>query len=67
MNLRHAPGLSAISDRYGAFLVDQYGVLHDGERLYPDAADAIAKLAAKKSRGQRPIFSERSMTRDNPK
>jgi len=27
-------GISDISDSYSAFIVDQWGVLHNGEKLY---------------------------------
>lgn len=37
-------GLSSIADRFEAFLVDQYGVIHDGAKLYPGVADAMARL-----------------------
>jgi HAD superfamily hydrolase (TIGR01459 family) len=46
MTARSANGLAEIAGRYDAFLLDQYGVLHDGERLYPGVADAIGNLAA---------------------
>jgi HAD superfamily hydrolase (TIGR01459 family) len=46
MKLWHVGGLGEIAGRYDAFLVDQYGVLHDGERLYPKVAATIARLAA---------------------
>lgn len=42
--LRHIHGLGEIVGRYDAFLVDQYGVLHDGERLYADVAATIERL-----------------------
>jgi HAD superfamily hydrolase (TIGR01459 family) len=38
------PGLGAIADRYDAFLVDQFGVLHDGRAAFPGAADALRRL-----------------------
>ena len=39
-------GLAGIAGRYDAFLLDQYGVLHDGEHLYPHVVDSVAQLAA---------------------
>jgi HAD superfamily hydrolase (TIGR01459 family) len=39
-------GLRQIADRYDCFLVDQFGVLHDGAQLYPGVADALAQLRA---------------------
>jgi HAD superfamily hydrolase (TIGR01459 family) len=46
MMFRHIEGLGEIAGRYDAFLVDQYGVLHDGERLYAEAAATIERLEA---------------------
>lgn len=41
---REVSGLSAIVDRYDTFLIDQFGVLHDGERPYPGALDCLLTL-----------------------
>jgi len=37
-------GLSEIADRYDLFLVDQWGVLHDGETPYPGAIETLRRL-----------------------
>jgi len=37
-------GLSDIADRYDFFLVDQWGVLHDGETPYPGAVETLRRL-----------------------
>jgi HAD superfamily hydrolase (TIGR01459 family) len=37
-------GVRQLTDRYDAFLVDSYGVLHDGNALYPGAADCVERL-----------------------
>ena len=37
-------GLSAVAERYRGFLVDQWGVLHDGVRPYPDALECLIRL-----------------------
>lgn len=37
-------GLSAVAMRYRGFLIDQWGVLHDGVRPYPDALDCLTRL-----------------------
>lgn len=37
-------GVAALADAHELFLVDQWGVLHDGHRLYPGAADALRGL-----------------------
>ena len=39
-------GLRQLADRYDAFLVDSYGVLHDGDALYPGSADCLERLRA---------------------
>lgn len=40
------PGVSAIADRYDAFVLDLWGVLHDGVTAYPGARDCLEKLKA---------------------
>ena len=35
-----------IADSYDAFFLDQFGVVHDGSRAYPGAAEAVKALAA---------------------
>lgn len=37
-------GLSTVSSHYEGFLIDVWGVLHDGESLYPHALDCLEKL-----------------------
>jgi HAD superfamily hydrolase (TIGR01459 family) len=37
-------GVRQLTDRYDAFLVDSYGVLHDGNALYPGSADCLERL-----------------------
>lgn len=44
MRAREIAGLGAIADRYDIFLVDQYGVLHDGQRPYAGTPDVLARL-----------------------
>jgi HAD superfamily hydrolase (TIGR01459 family) len=39
-------GLAAISARFDAAILDQWGVLHDGARAPPGAVEAIAAMAA---------------------
>ena len=41
-----APGLSAFADGYDGFILDLWGVLHDGIRPYPGALDCLDRLAA---------------------
>lgn len=37
-------GLAAIADRYDAFIVDLWGVVHDGKQPYPGVLDCFAAL-----------------------
>lgn len=37
-------GLSAVADRYDGFILDLWGVLHDGVRPYPGAVDTLRQL-----------------------
>ncbi|MFO0992757.1 MAG: TIGR01459 family HAD-type hydrolase [Hyphomicrobiales bacterium] len=36
--------LSTIADRFGGMLIDQFGVIHDGEKLYPGVLDTLENL-----------------------
>lgn len=42
-------GISDISDSYAGFIIDQWGVLHDGEKPYDGVVDCLKQL---KSRGK---------------
>lgn len=44
--LRAIDGLQEIADLYDAFILDLWGLVHDGERLYPPAADTFQRLKA---------------------
>ena len=41
---RPIDGLSSIIDDFDLFLIDQYGVLHDGIKAYPYAVNALVEL-----------------------
>lgn len=41
-------GLEKIAADYDGMLIDQFGVLHDGSKLYPGALDVLAKLHERK-------------------
>ena len=43
---RFAEGLGGIEADFDGFLVDQWGVLHDGVTAYPGARECLARLAA---------------------
>jgi HAD superfamily hydrolase (TIGR01459 family) len=58
-------GVGTFIDAYEAFLVDQWGVLHNGERPYPGAIEVLAELARRNKRvvllsnsGRRRSFNE---------
>jgi HAD superfamily hydrolase (TIGR01459 family) len=50
--MRRIAGLSDIADQFDLYLVDQYGVLHDGVAAYPGVIDGLVRL---RSRGSRVI------------
>ncbi len=50
MTLPLLGGLAAIADAYDGFILDAWGVLHDGAQPYPGVLDALAHL---KQRGKR--------------
>lgn len=37
-------GVERLAERFDSFIVDQYGVLHDGNAPYPGAVDALVRL-----------------------
>jgi len=43
-------GLAAIVDRYDGFILDLWGVLHDGVRPYPGVKDALRELRRQRKR-----------------
>jgi HAD superfamily hydrolase (TIGR01459 family) len=58
-------GLGAFIDAYEGFLVDQWGVLHNGESIYPGALEVLAELARRNKQvvlltnsGRRRSFNE---------
>ncbi|MDO9501603.1 TIGR01459 family HAD-type hydrolase [Falsiroseomonas sp.] len=46
-------GVAALADRYDGFILDLWGVVHDGRKPYPGVADALGRL---KARGKRIAF-----------
>ena len=46
-------GIAPVADRYDGFVLDLWGVVHDGRRPYPGVPEALAEL---KARGKRIIF-----------
>jgi HAD superfamily hydrolase (TIGR01459 family) len=43
-------GLSVIADRYDGYILDLWGVLHDGVRPYPGVVDALRELKRRRKR-----------------
>lgn len=46
MTLNSITSLASVSDQYDAFIIDLWGVIHDGTQMYPGAAAALAHLHA---------------------
>ena len=46
-------GIAPLAERYDGYVLDLWGVVHNGRRLYPGVAEALAQL---KSRGKRIVF-----------
>ena len=44
LSTRVIRGLGDIADRYDATILDLWGCLHDGVRIYPAALDALHRL-----------------------
>ena len=42
--MRHLDGVAAIADDYQGFIIDLWGVIHDGVTPYPDAIDCLRHL-----------------------
>ena len=40
----HLPGMAALATRYDGFIVDLWGVIHDGVHAYPGAVACLARL-----------------------
>ncbi|MFK7857965.1 MAG: TIGR01459 family HAD-type hydrolase [Granulosicoccus sp.] len=43
-NVINVNTLSEVIDRFDGFIIDQFGVLHDGQRPYPDAINTLQML-----------------------
>ncbi|RWA59621.1 TIGR01459 family HAD-type hydrolase [Mesorhizobium sp. M4B.F.Ca.ET.190.01.1.1] len=41
---RHLDGVAALAECYSVFLLDQFGVLHDGQQPYPGAVETLSAL-----------------------
>ena len=43
---RPLTGLAALAEAFDGFVIDQWGVLHDGTRPYPEAVACLERLRA---------------------
>ncbi|CAN5433357.1 TIGR01459 family HAD-type hydrolase [soil metagenome] len=60
---REVNGLAVLAEHFDVFLVDQYGVLHDGVTAYPGAIGALSKL---KAEGKTVVLISNSGKRSKP-
>jgi HAD superfamily hydrolase (TIGR01459 family) len=44
--MEHLGGFAPLAQRYDGFILDLWGVIHDGVRPYPGAVDCLARLGA---------------------
>ena len=51
--MRVLDGIAELAERYDGFILDLWGVVHDGRRIYPGVAEALGAL---KARGKRVAF-----------
>ena len=42
--MKHLPGMAALAPRYDGFILDLWGVIHDGVQPYPGAPECLAAL-----------------------
>ena len=66
--MRRVPNVDALIDGHDAFLIDQFGTIHDGHAPYPGAVEALRRLRAAGRRvvllsnsGQRAEISEQRL------
>jgi HAD superfamily hydrolase (TIGR01459 family) len=53
MTMRHLDGLASLAGHYDGFILDLWGVVHDGVKLYPHARKTIYRL---RERGKRIVM-----------
>jgi HAD superfamily hydrolase (TIGR01459 family) len=42
--MEHLPGFAPLADRYDGFILDLWGVIHDGVNAFPHAVDCLTRL-----------------------
>lgn len=67
--MQHLEGLAPIADRYDGFILDLWGVIHDGVKLYPHSKATLEALRAQGKRivmlsnaPRRAVMVERALT-----
>ena len=60
MSIGQLEGLAAVADRYALFIIDQWGVLHNGESLHDGAVETLRELRA---RGKKIVILSNSSKR----
>ena len=50
MEAKFIEGLSEVQDKYDAFFIDLWGVIHNGIELYPNAISVLENLIKLKKR-----------------
>ena len=44
--MEHLPGFAPLADRFDGFILDLWGVIHDGVNAFPHAVDCLTQLRA---------------------
>jgi ribonucleotide monophosphatase NagD (HAD superfamily) len=47
-NTKFCQGISDVSDSYTGFIIDTWGVIHDGEKVFESAIECLKELKARK-------------------
>ena len=61
--MRHLRGLAPFAPAYDGYILDLWGVIHDGVRPYPGAVDCLRALRAA---GKRAVFLSNAPRRAEP-
>jgi ribonucleotide monophosphatase NagD (HAD superfamily) len=44
--MEHLPGFAPLAKRFDGFILDLWGVIHDGVNAFPHAVDCLTRLRA---------------------
>lgn len=47
MTTKFCQGISDISDSYSGFIIDQWGVLHDGDKIFDGVVECLKELKSR--------------------